>query len=61
MSITEAERHIGERVVYLPHPNATEEVGVIGSTSASYVFVQFGDDMYRKACYPTDLTLAVTR
>lgn len=57
MTLDEARRAVGLRVVYRAHARAAPEVGVISSVVAPYVFVRYGVDLHAKATRPEDLEL----
>lgn len=51
ITLKEAARNIGRRVVYTPYRGATEE-GVITSAGDRWVFVRFAGDTIAKATAP---------
>ena len=59
MTLEEARRHIGERVVYDPGFSQPPEDGVIIAVSEHVVFVTYAGDLGPKGTYARDLTLFI--
>ena len=60
MKISEAEKSIGAKVVYIPFADrgpVFKEEGVITSCNDEFVFVRYEGDFHSKATRPDDLTL----
>jgi len=57
MTLDDARKNIGERVMYFPSPASGGEAGTITSVNDKYVFVLFAGDQGSKACDPATLTL----
>ena len=57
MNIYEAERRIGQKVVYRAPQSGRVEEGVITSVNDLFVFVRYGSDFGSKATDPESLAL----
>lgn len=57
MTLDEAERAIGQTVVYTPYGGGRPEGGVITEIRSRWVFVRYGQDQFAKATMPQDLQL----
>jgi ribosomal protein L35AE/L33A len=59
VTITEAQQHVGDGVVY-QQPGGRVEQGVITSVGGHWVFVRYGSDTGSKATHAANLTLLAT-